>query len=664
MNNLQILKTVKQGIVDREGSLELTGYPHIDKPWLKYYDEDFLQRPLPQASIYDYMKESSEPYQEYPAISYYGNEITYGQLYDNIDSASKVLTSLGASENDRILYLMPNIPETAYLFYGGSRIGAVSDYVDPRPDSLDLKVSANNILEIFKTEKAKYIVALDQCYLGLLKPIENELKELGLENIVIVSAQDSMTISSKLKYASENIKFNGMANFIQKNKHMKLIQKGVKEAILTSPIEILNYSDLLSDNIYTTINQTTINPDDLVVITHTSGTSGRPKPIPLTHNNLNAFVHQTYGAKMPFKPGDRVLHILPYFAAFGLSNVLHTGLCRATNLIEIPELELNHFGKLVVSNKANIVLGPGSWYLSFLKDQFLQNKDLSFIKYITYGGDLMASKDEEEINNFLSEHGAKCVLSKGHGMSEVSGCSSNATADFNDLGTMGIPLPHTTYGVVDPKTKETLKFEEDKDYIEGELIISSECMTKGILDGKTIVEHKVYDGREFILTGDIARMNKDGKLRFISRLGRNFVRFDGCNIKPTKIEEVIEACPAVRYCIVSPYYDEEKFGNLIKVNIILEDGVILDENEKITFVEELLEKYFKTSSLPSRYIPSKVSFIDELPLTKNGKIDYKSLSNQELTGDEINIKIDETNIEIGNIEVTGPIKVKTLKRIK
>ena len=76
MNNLQILKTVKQGIVDREGSLELTGYPHIDKPWLKYYDEDFLQRPLPQASIYDYMKESSEPYQEYPAISYYGNEIT------------------------------------------------------------------------------------------------------------------------------------------------------------------------------------------------------------------------------------------------------------------------------------------------------------------------------------------------------------------------------------------------------------------------------------------------------------------------------------------------------------------------------------------------------------------------------------------------------------
>ena len=88
------------------------------------------------------------------------------------------------------------------------------------------------------------------------------------------------------------------------------------------------------------------------------------------------------------------------------------------------------------------------------------------------------------------------------------------------------------------------------------------------------------------------------------------------------------------------------------------------ENEKITFVEELLEKYFKTSSLPSRYIPSKVSFIDELPLTKNGKIDYKSLSNQELTGDEINIKIDETNIEIGNIEVTGPIKVKTLKGIK
>lgn len=66
----------------------------------------------------------------------------YGELYENIDFASKALTSLGIKKNDRIMYLMPNIPETAYLMYGTTQIGAVADYVDTRPDSVDLKISA------------------------------------------------------------------------------------------------------------------------------------------------------------------------------------------------------------------------------------------------------------------------------------------------------------------------------------------------------------------------------------------------------------------------------------------------------------------------------------------------------------------------------------------
>ena len=153
----------------------------------------------------------------------------YGELYENIDFASKALTSLGIKKNDRIMYLMPNIPETAYLMYGTTQIGAVADYVDPRPDSVDLKISAKKILDLFIEEKANYIIALDQCYLAMIKPIEKELKELGIENIVVVSASDSMYLKATANYMLETANFEGLKGLKNKLANMKKMDELIKE---------------------------------------------------------------------------------------------------------------------------------------------------------------------------------------------------------------------------------------------------------------------------------------------------------------------------------------------------------------------------------------------------------------------------------------------------
>lgn len=638
----------------------MTGYPHIDKPWLKYYDEEFLSQEIPQMTILDYLKTKTNGMGNLPAINYYGKQVRFDELYHNIDNASRVLSQVGVNENERIMCLMPNIPETAYLMYGGSQIGAVSDYVDPRPDSLDLNVSAKKILSLFEGEKAKHLIALEQCYLGMLKPIENELKELGVENIIVVSASDSMDMKSKMNYLLETAKFNGTAQVKANLKRMKIMAEKMKEAEKSSKIELLKYSELVKDCRNMRFNIAPYQPNKLDLIVHTSGTSSpKPKPIPLTNDNLNAYVHQTFGGNMPMVEGDRALHILPYFAAFGVVDVVHAGLCHGNCLVQVPEFAPANLGKLMLKYKPQTVIGTPTWFLSMINDPVLKNADLSFLTMVTYGGDRMEIEDEIKINQFLAAHNCKCLLTKGHGMSETCGCASYAIHEYNHLGTMGIPMPNTTYGIVNPETKELLKFEEGQDKLEGELIISSPSVTSGVLDNNVIIPHATYDGQDFIYTRDIAQMDRNGVMTFLSRSDRSFTRFDGFKVKPYEIENLLKTDSNIKYCVISQYNDEEKIGNMPMASIVLEDNIELTDEEKVAYVEKIIQELFiNNPAVSSRQIPSKFRFRDSMPFSSNGKVNYNALINEGLNGEEISVILEETNISIGDIKIVGPSKGK------
>lgn len=149
-----------------------TGYPSIDKPWMKFYKSETLDYDFPHMNIYDYMRNMTEGNQQKTAITYYGKKICYSQFYENIEIAAKFLIKLGVKEQSRIMFLMPNIPETAYLFYATAKIGAVSDFIDPRPDSVDFSVSAEKVFGLIEQERADFIISLDQCYLAMIKPVE------------------------------------------------------------------------------------------------------------------------------------------------------------------------------------------------------------------------------------------------------------------------------------------------------------------------------------------------------------------------------------------------------------------------------------------------------------------------------------------------------------
>jgi len=590
--------------------------------------------------------------------------VLYGELYENIDYASRALTALGVKKNDRIMYLMPNIPETAYLMYGTTQIGAVADYVDPRPDSVDLKISAKKILDLFVEEKSNYIIALDQCYLAMIKPIEKELKELGIENIVVVSASDSMDLKATANYMLETANFEGLKGLKNKLANMKKMDELIKEARKDSIIKVIDYRNLVRDSRYIKFEKMRYEPNKLDLIVHTSGTSSpKPKAIPLTNDNLNSYVHQTFGANMVMNEGDKALHMLPYFAAYGVVDVTHSGLCHGNNLIQIPEFSPANLGKLIKIYKPQIIIGTPTWFLNLMKDKNIKNVDLEFLKMITYGGDTMEYQDEIAVNEFLKAHNCNSKITKGHGMSETCGCASFAIDDYNIPRTMGIPMPSMTYGIVDPETKKLIKFEDGQDEIEGELIISGPTVTSGILDGKVIVPHYEYDDMDFILTRDIAKMNRDGIMEFLERKDRSFTRFDGFKVKPHELENMLKQDPRIKYCVVSPYFDEEKMGNMSMATIVLNSKEELCDSEKCEIVNDILNKYFiKNSNVSSRQIPTMFKFKDELPQTKMAKIDYNAIINEGITGDEVEVVLEETNISIGNIQILPPKNKKMIKK--
>ena len=549
---------------------------------------------------------------------------------------------------------MPNIPETAYLLYGGAQIGAVADYVDPRPESINLKVSANKILQMFKEEKCKYIICLDQCYLAMIKPIESELKELGLDKIIIVSATDSMNFKSTFNYIVESASFDGLKSLRDKLANGRKIQELIKEARSNSCIDVIDYSQFIDNSRYTQYNKSGYIPNKLDVIVHTSGTtSSKPKPIPLTNDNLNAYVDQTFCGNMPMNVGDKALHVLPYFAAFGVVDVAHAGLCHSNELIQIPEFSPSNLGKIIMKYKPNTLIGAPTWFINMMNDKNLKNADLSFLKMVTYGGDSMEICDEQMFNQFLMEHKCDISLTKGHGMSEIGGAGSFAIGEYNVPGSLGIPFPKTIYSIVNPDTREPIAFKDGQEEIIGESIISSPDMTSGILDGKIIVEHHTIDDIDFIFTRDIIKMNRDGVMSFLTRKDRSFTRFDGYKFKPYEIESVIKEKMGVKHCMLTPYYSEEEHGNMALLNLAIDDN--LSDVDKVEYVKQLIEECFiKNENTSSRQIPTKYRFLDEFPITKNGKIDYKLLSEKQLDGNEVTVEIVENNISIDSINVIDP----------
>ena len=132
----------------------LTGYPSIDKPWLKYYDINIINQILPQYSMFDYIFQNNQGYYDNVALEYYGQTITYGTLFSEIEKIATSLASIGVKQGDIVSFLAITTPEIVFSIYAVNYLGAICNMIDPR-------MSEEMISNIFSNTDSRHLILLD-----------------------------------------------------------------------------------------------------------------------------------------------------------------------------------------------------------------------------------------------------------------------------------------------------------------------------------------------------------------------------------------------------------------------------------------------------------------------------------------------------------------------
>lgn len=565
---------------------KLTGYPSVDKPWMKYYTEEAINAKLPECTIYEYLWENNKDHQSNVALNYFDRKITYGEVFANIDKATKSYSALALKSGDIVTVCAVTVPETIYSFYGLNRLGVVCNMVDPR-------TSAEGICEYIKEVNSKIVVTIDVAYPKIVEAI----KGTSVEKIVVISPADSLPQPKKFLYKS--FKATKIPNDNAHIKWNELIALG-KDA---KP-EIVSYKK-----------------DTPCVIVHTGGTTGMPKGVLLSDDNLNQSAFQAIMAGFDFKRDHTWLNIMPPFIAYGVGNGLHLPLVVGMEVILIPSFNPNEFADLLNKYHPNHMVGVPSHYGNIIRNKKIQNQDLSYIIAPTVGGDAMDISLETETNEFLKKHNCKYPACKGYGMSEVAaGVSICSSHDVNKIGSVGIPLTHTTMAIFDITTGKELPYNQ-----EGEICMTGPNTMVGYYNNETETNNVIRkhdDGLMWVHSGDIGYIDEDGFVFIKDRIKRVIIRHDGFKVFPSLIEKTVDTNKnVISNCAVGIADTSHSQGKLPIVFAVLCNGANTE-----TVKAELFELCKK--ELPEYMQPVDFIFIEKLPLTPIGKVDYRALEKE------------------------------------
>lgn len=568
---------------------KMSGFPSIDKPWLKYYSEDAINTPLPECTIYEYIWNNNKNNLDDIALNYFGRKITYYELFENINKAAKAFSAIGVKKGDCVIIAAVTIPETIYAFYALNRIGAISNMVDPRTSEDGIN---NYICEV----DAKFVLTIDAAYPKIYKATDGT----NVKKIIVTFPMESLSIMKKL--------FVNISSYLT-NKTPKLSDG------------CLVWNDFIKSGKNFELQLTSYKKDSCCAIVHTGGTTGFPKGVMLSNDNLNVMALQYRLLGIEFTRKQNFLNIMPPFIAYGVVLGVHMPISLGLNDILIPQLDPNKFAELVIKYKPSHLAGVPTHYNKLRTSTKIKNKSLDFLCMTGCGGDGMSEKFEIIINDFLKEHNCRYPITKGYGMTEISSAASTNKLELNKVGSVGIPHLKTVISIFKPETDIELKYGE-----QGEICMCAPTVMLGYYNNnceskKVLKRHK--DGKVWLHSGDIGRMDEDGFLYLDSRIKRIIIRYDGFKIFPSLIEKVILSHPAVEFCCSIGVTDREHSqGRLPAVYIVLKN-VCTDRHSKIESELRILCR----KELPEYAQPFAYKFCNSLPLTPIGKVDYKKLEN-------------------------------------
>ena len=559
-------------------------YASQAKPWLKYYDQKFIDQTLPALSAFEYVCQRSKNHLNDTALEYYGRKFTYADLIVNVKKTAAALRGAGVKKGDIITVVSIMTPEIIALFYAADMMGATLNLVDPR-------YSVEGIREYIEEVDSHLLVCLNVVY----ERCRQAAKRTNVEKVIVLSPADSLppvmavgyklTTPDKNKYASNVIRWK------------QFIKGGEGQSTASEPYD----------------------PDHACVVVHTGGTTGSPKGVMLTDDCFNGIALQFQAYPKLFHRGQKLMNVMPPFIAYGFACGIHLPLVLGFTVIIIPNLDPAKLGSLVLKHKPEHMFGVPTHYQQLASDPKLRDKDLSFIINSAAGGDSLSRGAEQTVNDFLAAHGARYPIAKGYGMTEVSSAATVAAGLDNKPGSVGIPMVNTVVAAFEPGTDQELPIGQ-----RGELCISGPCLMKGYYnkpEETAILLRRHPDGRVWAHTGDMGYLDEDGFVFLDSRIKRMIIRHDGFKVFPSMIENVVSRHPAVHQCSVVGCTDKDHTqGRLPFVYIVLKAGITAKKKQVIRELERMCAE-----ELPEYVQPVAYKFISSMPMTPVGKVDYRQL---------------------------------------
>ncbi len=539
-----------------------------NKPWSKYWPPAVPESlDYPKIPLHELLRKNAKKHPENTAIAFFKREMTYSELDLLSDQFAVWLVDLGIQKGDRVAVFLPNIPQFLIVYFGILKVGAVLTAISPLHKEREVAFQLND-------SKAKTIVTLDT----LFPIVKRVWRETSLKNAVITNMEE---------YSSENPSITKAPKVPNVYSFQKLMKK---QAI---PVNV------------------EINPlQDLAALQYTGGTTGTSKGAMLTHLNLvsNAIAFAVW---IKGTARDTFLTALPLFHIYGMTTSMTTPISLAAKIVLMPRFDTTTALEIIQKHKITVFCGVPTMYSALLANPEIEKFNLKSIRVCISGASPLPPQVQKKFMQITSG-----FLAEGYGLTEASPVTHCNPVDNNMLtlkvGSIGLPLPDTDACIVDVETGgKTLEPEET-----GELAVKGPQVMRGYWQNPEETSKVLRD--DWLLTGDIARMDQDGYF-YITDRKKDLIKYKDYSVYPREIEDVLYEHPAVKFCAVVGK-PTPVVGEAPKAFVVLKDGARATESEIMTFVKEKVAPYKAVR---------EVEFRKKLPISAAGKVLRRALQEEE-----------------------------------
>ena len=505
---------------------------------------------IPEISLTDYVLRRADELGEKPALidGPSGRTYSYGQLRGYVNKLAAGFAARGVTKGDVFAIYSPNIPEYALAFHALSSLGAATTIVPPL-------FTAEEIIKQLTNSGAKYLLTIPQ----LMEKAREVAQASGVQKLFVVGEAD------------------GAISFFS------LLDHGY-----SSPAIQINFGD------------------DVAAIPYSSGTTGFPKGVMLTHRNLVAML-RLMEANDAFSRDDTLICVVPMYHLYGLHIVINLGLSQGATIVTVPRYDLDRFLRTLEHYKVTVAPLVPPIVLALTRAPQLHNHDLSALRLIHCGAATLANN----VARACAER-VGCEIRYGYGLTEVSPLSHASLADStkNAVGSVGYCLPNTECKVVD----YTNDVELDADQ-EGEIWVRGPQVMKGYASNHEATTEMI-NSEGWLRTGDFGKCDASGQLFVVDRL-KELIKTNGRQVPPAELEAILLSHASIADAAVIPTPDENA-GEVPKAFVVLKGE---------TSAEEIME-FIAARVAPYKRI-RRVEFVSEIPKSPAGKILRRILKDRD-----------------------------------